>query len=362
MMRHTTVVHPRMLITAVIGLVLVVLGALEGIATADALDDVATSYEREIAYDDYLAQYEGAPRPNTKIIVPAVSYTSGERVTIAEELGGLSGRVVQTDEGGYIEWQVNVPVAGLYNIALTYYPLPGRGIAIERALAINGDRLFEGTQFLSFQRVWGDSGPVRKDTVGNDVRPSQVERPEWQTVYITDSVGYELQPYSFYLHEGVNAIRIDSLSEPMAVSELRLEQAEVARPYGAVAQEYSGLGYEPATGVFQKIQGENAVRRSAIGIFAEFDKGDPSLEPYHPAQVRLNSIGGFRWQLTGEWVEWEFEVPEDGLYQIAIKGKQDLVWGSYSSRKLMIDGRVPFAEARLSSSHSPIVTPWSLYR
>lgn len=354
MMRHTTVVHPRMLITAVIGLVLVVLGALEGLATADALgdaatsdalDNVATSYERQIAYDDYLAQYAGAPRPNTKIIVPAVSYSSGEGVTVAEGLGGLSSSVVQTDEGGYIEWQVNVPEAGLYNIALTYYPLPGRGIAIERALTINGDRLFEGTQFLSFQRVWGDSGPVRKDTVGNDVRPRQVEKPGWQTVYITDPVGYELQPYCFYLHEGVNAIRIDSLSEPMAVSELRLEQAEAVKPYSGVAQEYIDLGYEPTTGFFQKIQGEDAVRRSAVGIFAEFDKGDPSLEPYHPAQVRLNSIGGFRWQLTGEWVEWEFEVPEDGLYQIAIKGKQDLVWGSYSSRKLMIDGRVPFAEA-----------------
>ena len=68
------------------------------------------------------------------------------------------------------------------------------------------------------------------------------------------------------------------------------------------------------------------------------------MEPYHPAQIRLNSIGGWRFNQPGQWITWEFTVPTTGLYTIAFKAKQNLRRGIPSNRRVLIDGKVPFAE------------------
>ena len=68
------------------------------------------------------------------------------------------------------------------------------------------------------------------------------------------------------------------------------------------------------------------------------------MEPYHPALIRLNMIGGDSWSKVGQWVRWDFEVPEDGLYKIAIKGKQNQIRSWFSNRRIYIDGEVPFEE------------------
>ena len=62
------------------------------------------------------------------------------------------------------------------------------------------------------------------------------------------------------------------------------------------------------------------------------------MEP-HPES--LNSIGGWRFsqQAVGQL---EFEVPESGLYTIAFKVSR--ISGEVASRRVLIDGVVPFAE------------------
>jgi len=48
--------------------------------------------------------------------------------------------------------------------------------------------------------------------------------------------------------------------------------------------------------------------------------------------------------LPGQWIEWEIEVPEDGLYELSFLTQQNWVRGIYSTRRLSIDGEVPFEE------------------
>ena len=207
---------------------------------------------------------------------------------------------------------MNVPQAGLYNIELMYYPVQGKGITVEREITINGEELFEGADQLAFHRMWTDSGPFLVDVQGNEIRPAQVETPRWRTVYLSDPLGYELKPYKFYFREGENKIRLTSITEPMAIAYLRLCQAEEPKPYRVLANEYAQKGYKPAADVMIKIQGEGAAYRSSPSLFAISDQGDPTLEPYHPAEIRLNSIGGYRWSVPGDWITWEFTVPRMG--------------------------------------------------
>jgi len=335
--------------TWLMGMVLVLCGLLAALSCytfeAEAAQTGVTAYQRRETYKEYLAKFDQAQSPDIEILIPGDSFTGADPVPeILHNPFGLEGTAVRTEERGYVEWTVNVPQAGLYNIELMYYPVKGRGGSIEREIVINGETLFEGTDVLTFYRMFTDAGPFLKDVQGNEIRPAQVEAPRWRTVYLSDSLGYELKPYKFYFHEGENTIRLISKAEPMAIAYLKLCQAEDPKPYSELAKEYSERGYTPANDVFIKIQGESATYRSSPSLFAVSDQGDPTVEPYHPAEIRLNSIGGYRWQVPGDWVVWEFTVPEDGLYQIAVKGKQDINRGTFSNRRIYIDGKVPCAE------------------
>ena len=68
------------------------------------------------------------------------------------------------------------------------------------------------------------------------------------------------------------------------------------------------------------------------------------MEPYHPVQIRINSIGGYHCAHANQWITWDFTVPESGLYKMAIKAKQNQLRGFYANRRVLIDGRVPFRE------------------
>lgn len=311
-------------------------------ATGLAEDEL---FVRREPYADYLARYGDAPSPPVEIVIPAASYTSAAmEVRRLVDAYGRPGESIWTDEQGWIEWSVDVPEEGLFNIEVVYYPPEGRGTTIERELQINGERLFSGAESLLFHRVFADAGPSLRDIRGNEIRARQVETPMWRSVYLSDSLGYVRGPYQFYFRKGENRIRLISHSEPMVLAELRLKQAPEPRPYREILAEYERLGLPKAEGEIIVVQGEAAVRRSSPSLFPVFDQGDPTTEPYHPAEIRLNAIGGHRWQVLGDWIAWEFEVPESGLYEIAIKAKQNQNRGTFSNRRVLIDGQVPFAE------------------
>jgi len=95
---------------------------------------------------------------------------------------------------------------------------------------------------------------------------------------------------------------------------------------------------------FQTVQGESAYLRSAPSLYARYDRSSSKTEPYSVTNTVLNYIGGDPWTHPGEWIEWEFEVPEDGYYNISIKGRQMYQRGALSGRTIYIDGKVPFED------------------
>ncbi len=301
-------------------------------------------------YEEYLQIHAGQPRPDRVIVIPAVQYSEAEpAVRLLWNHDGSQGLSVWIPEDGYIQWQVWVPEAGLYNIELDYYPAPGRSSEIQRELRINGEVPFAGARFLSLRRVWVDEQPIRMDNRGNEIRARMVEAPQWQTAYLRDDMGYFMEPYLFYFEAGSNTIRLDGKREPVIIQELRLRQAPPVPAYADVQQTYDEQGLEPTSGLFLKVQGQSSTQRSDPTLYPIFDQGDPTVEPYHPALIRLNTIGGWRWQNPGQWIEWELDIPEEGLYQIAIKAKQNEKRGSFSNRRLLINGEVPFAEVDVIS-------------
>ena len=94
----------------------------------------------------------------------------------------------------------------------------------------------------------------------------------------------------------------------------------------------------------QVVQGEDSTIRSESSLYAKYDKSAPNTQPYSVTNTILNYVGGETWCSAGQWIEWEFSVPEDGYYNITVKGRQNYARGSVSSRTVYIDGEIPFEE------------------
>lgn len=302
--------------------------------------------DREGTYSKYLSGVASANYPQKDVIVPIYDYIEGENVEEYRDYGE-EAKALFTDDDSSITWDVEVPEAGLYNIYLEYMTVESRGVAVERAIYINEELPFIDAGTLAFSRLWTDGNEVKTDNQGNQIRPSQVEKFDWQSTYFKDDKGYITKPYEFYFEKGKNTITLEAVNEPMVIRNLELKAVSDLQSY----LDYFELNKTQKASsnledYIQMVQGEDAVLRSEPSLYAKYDRSSPTTEPNSVTTTLLNYTGGETWNSAGQWIEWNIEVPEDGYYNISIKGRQNYARGSISSRSLYIDGEVPFKEVK----------------
>lgn len=311
------------------------------------VDAILQQTRQKKGYEQYLSKVGEAARPNVDITIEAGEYTraSGGEVQTLDHYEGLEGTSLHTGETGEVDWMISVPESGWYNLSATYFPVEGKSSAIERALYIDGELPFAEAAYLQFDRVWGnEKDEVQQDNQGNDLRPKQVEKPRWIEEMFQDSDGYEQAPFKFYLEKGEHTLTLKSSREPMVIRSLRLFNDQSIAPYSEMAQAQNSDSFPQPKDVLIRIEGEAAVAKSSPTLYPTSERSSSAVSPYSASQVRINTIGGYNWRLPGQWIEWEVDVPEDGLYHIGFTAQQNFVKGIYSTRKLTIDGEVPFAE------------------
>ncbi len=371
-------------------LALVLAGAMAlsnfgGVALAEtdlALDD----YEEIIgtyniddsipSYETYVGQHDGV-YPDEEIIIDAKDYVrytdgttdaSGNDVESEPEIftdyepepdnaSYVSGDSVYTDEQGLIEYEVTIENAGWYYLSLNYIPVEGSSASIQRAFFIDGALPYQESANVEFDRVYQneiqnsytDANGVtlmqwEADNQGNDLKPGLIETPEWIESYLYDSEGYVTSELGFYLEAGTHTITIVALREPMMLRQLKLGQLDQILTYEEKLKEWEAAGASDTTGQTIRIEAENATKTSSQMLYPVQDQSSPAVYPSSAKELKNNSIGGNSWRLTGQWIEWEFDVEQTGFYNIALFDKQNFVRGIYVSRKITIDGVVPFEE------------------
>lgn len=301
----------------------------------------------ENSYDHYLRKHRNEPQSTDEIIIQGVDYTVAKDMSpqVITELGDETGKFLRTEEHGSVVWELNVAQSGMYHLTVRYFPIEGKSSAIERELLIDGQTPFSSARNLSFHRVWAnEKEEIEQDSRGNDLRPRQVEAPRWQEALFRDTEGYYEEPYQFYFSAGKHTMTLVSTREPMVIDSIKLHPYKSPASYEEMSKEYERKGYKEISGHFIKVQGEDAVYKSSPTLYPITDRSSPSTEPYDVSKIRMNTIGGNNWRVPGQWIAWEMDVPEDGLYKIAIKSRQELLRGIYSTRSLKIDGEVPFKE------------------
>ena len=239
----------------------------------------------------------------------------------------------------------------------------GTSNAIEKIFYLNGNFPFAEARTLVLNKVWEYNYKVvdgentfeneRDDGKGNDIRPSVYKDPTWVTYTISDANGYYVNPFEFYIRPGENSISLEGQREDLII------QSIILRPYKAP------ISYKEYIAQMQKLHGnvldnrpsekldeqeaEEPTNVSAITLYPVYDRTSSITSgltgKQSASQVRYNTAGKEQWQNVGEWMSYEIEVPESGYYAIAVRYKQALLSGMYVSRKVYIDGELPFAEA-----------------
>ncbi|MCR4875602.1 MAG: extracellular solute-binding protein [Clostridiales bacterium] len=287
-------------------------------------------------YDAYLASFAGLPAVQTEVPVDIFAF-EGE--------GEVQQEGVLMPDESVLTWKAEVPQEGLYNIRLDYLTCESRGVDLERELLINGELPFAGASTLCFSRLWTDASEVRKDNQGNDIRPTQTEVFERQTAYCRDDMGYQTEPYAFYFREGENTITFRAVNEPMILCGMTLTPIVRYESYASYLNTAPQAAMsEDAKSYSQTVQGESAKLRSQPSLYARYDRSSSQTVPYSVTNTILNYIGGDPWTHPGEWIQWDFEVPENGYYQITVKARQMYQRGALSGRTVYIDGKVPFED------------------
>ena len=190
---------------------------------------------------------------------------------VVDSFEGESGKIfLWEEEDSVVVWEVEVPQRGLYWIGFEYYPMPGKRASAMRDIKINGSFPFNEARRLQFERVWRDANLPRQDNQGNDIRPIQIETPEWQFKWAEDSDGMYRDPFLWPLEAGVNRIEIHSIREPMAVKTLIISSAESLPTYAEVLESIRPKGTErsrmSSSSFKQRPLSRSQTRRSAPSL------------------------------------------------------------------------------------------------
>ena len=319
----------------------------------------------DIKWAEYREKYASAPSYNGKpITVRAVDYSehkagSGEgadsKFGVIDELDGRKN-VLMTTDAGSVTWTFDVPESGLYAIEFGYYPISERATNVERTLRINGHVPVNEVRNIVFPKRWTDNylrneeGKIyfEEDGNHNEKRPSKVNAPEWLTYSVCDPTGYYSGDFYFYLEKGTNTITLEAQKEALVLETVTLRKRNIQKTYAEYLEECRSKGYTAApAGSKIYIEAEHYSATSDGTLYAVSDSTSSITSPQHACYQRLNTIGGSNWSSTGQWYEWTITVEEGkaGMYTINPRYLQNAVAGLFVSRRLRVDGKVPFEEA-----------------
>lgn len=334
---------------------------------------------KEGSYGEYLQSYARASAAEEVIDIDVTSYTDSEKVEVKDFEGKTD--ILMTQEEGFVEFAVEVPTTGLYGLGCSYYPVAGKGVAIERSITINGETPYTEARTAALDRVFTDNvdfsevsepdengirtGYFEEDVNGNQIRPSSTEEYMWiEDSYFRDSTGSYDGALQFYLEKGTNVIRLTSAREPVALSELYLYGVQESISYTeflAENEKYSTSG----DSLIAKIQAEYPSAKSDPSVYSNYDRSSAVTEPASSGSIKYNVLGGDNWNSSGQWVEYKVNMVEAGLYKLVFRARQNTVSGTFSSRQITVNGETPVSEAtKVQFTYSTdwqMVTPSDAY-
>ncbi|RAV21005.1 extracellular solute-binding protein [Paenibacillus contaminans] len=276
------------------------------------------------------------------LMVPAEDSSDMSDPRQYERLAEDAGVLFKGGEG-WIEWSVELPEEGYYNIGIIYDSADDHKTDLRLGIQIDGKSPYAEAERLVLKRSYAVSVyPPERDEFDNDRRPSSVELKGWKNARLTD-YAVDPRPLKWFFTKGTHKIRLQSDRDAMKLQGIYLASPQDPRQADAKAQEIVQYATAATGDWLQKIEAEQISLKSNSSI--QLQSTDSALiSPSTDGHIRYNTIGGDQFRRSGEWIEWEFNVPKDGIYHIGFKYLQAYSNNAYAYRTITIDGKSPFKE------------------
>ena len=334
-------------------------------SVSDATIEDVREILNALSYEEYTAKYANVPRAAEAIVIKAADYIADKtdaEVSVTTEYpaeDGSDAEALYIPGDGIVVWAVEIPETAKYSIQVEYYPVAAKSVPIQRIFRLNDKIPFAEARYISMTKVWtnvyevpdAETGRMFKlDIDRNELRPTMLQSPEWRVYELRDGDGFYSESFEFVFEAGHNQISLESVSEPMALKSITLVPHEDTPEYSAVSEGYKSNGYAPADkDAVIKIEAEEPTAISSQTVYPVEDVSSSITSPSDTTRIMLNTIGGEKWQTSGQWVRYTFTPEKSGLYNIVTRYKQSINDGLYSSRTLYIYGGeyngLPFTEA-----------------
>ena len=292
--------------------------------------------------DDIILQAADGFVSNTDTAPSVGSYKDNDRQVSA----------LNMPEESAAKWTFPVAKAGKYYVRIHYLPLEGKSNDIELDLKVNGAYLSDALDMVTLKRVWTSDGDPIVDSAGNQRRPAQKEAGIFNTYTVRGSLENEFAAVE--LKAGENTLEIMVTREAVAIETVTFIPADYLPDYADYISQY-GESDEQHEG-YVYFEAESARYKSDNTLYALNDRSSSITSPSHYYKTLLNTMGGNNWRYADQWIEWDFHVETAGLYQIGMRARQNYRQGQNTSRKIYIDGEVPFKE--FESVAFPYSTKW----
>lgn len=253
----------------------------------------------------------------------------------------LTSDSVKTQSG--LVWNVEIPKASRYYIKIKYSVLTDSPSESECSLLVNGKLQYNELSNFILPKEYTDKADNKFDIYGNEITPEQILSKEETENYIFDYAGVYSEPLSVNLGRGSNEISFNYYSDEIQISSIKLVPA--AAPYEYNEYIKANKDKKIYSGKEITVEGENAEIKSDTVLYPLSDKSSPKVSPSAVGKIVLNTIGGNNWKTANQYIKWNVEAPEEGLYTLSIKYKQNRNVGQQVRRAIYINGEIPFKEA-----------------
>lgn len=248
--------------------------------------------------------------------------------------------ILLTKDSGAAEWTFSAEESGDYYLGAGYLAPEGNGQELEFEVLLDGQKVSGSEAAVTLTRIWTDSGVFQRTAAGDEIRPTQSEASVWMEEPFR--LGKK-DRITLHLDAGTHSLSVRSNGQPVILNYVRVYQEKLP-PYSEYLSSHTGEA--AGADYYQQIEGETPALKSSSQLYAVYDRSSPYTLPYHSTCLRYNTVGGSNWSDSGQWIEWQVDVPADGYYQLGLRYRQNENKGQSSLRRLEIDGTVPFEEAK----------------
>lgn len=249
-----------------------------------------------------------------------------------------------TDGAGRLEYSFEVKRPGTYAVGLFYQAFESRSDFIEFDLTVESAAGTLSLTGVTLERPLM-AGPILQDAQGNDIRGA-ASLARFGNYRLLSGAEVSDGPWLTELPAGKVNLILTGKRTDLEIKRLELLPWPLSTSDGAET-----MGFEKTTQPIT-IQAEAVYAVSDSTLGAQYDRTGPGVQPSDAGRLVLNIAGGENWRQTGQWMEWKVWVPENGLYALRAKGRQNVKGGLSSNRRLYLDGSAVSTGADMAFPYS----------